>query len=154
MQPLSALVQPLVVRGLRPAAVGEHRRTARALPPPAPGVALYGQLVRAHVTLAVEEAGDVPPARRVAAYDLDSAPWEIPRAAVGGVEDEESPRRPLVDVAGEYLGGRRDLGCHGVALVDPLADDDVPLCSAPGSGRCCSTSPHSFRFRRPLWCLS
>lgn len=133
--PLSALVQPLVVGPLRPAAVGEDRRAARGLSLPRPRVALDGQLVRCCAALAVEEAGDVLLALGIVADDLDSAPIRVASAAVGGVEDEEPASRLLVDVAGEYPDRRRLRSGHGVSLVDPLPDNDVQLtvlCTRPG----------------------
>jgi hypothetical protein len=75
--------------------------------------------------LAVEEVGGVLAALRVVAEDLHTADVQIADAAVGGVKHGEPARNPFVDVAGDDLRAGRVRYCHGLALVDPLADEHL-----------------------------
>src|SRR5262245_41799769 len=119
--PLEAFVvthQPLTV-------VFERSGTPNLGPGPLPGRSLHRQLFGGYVALAVEEGGVELPRLGVVPDHFDAAYSLFADRAVGGVQDEESPWSPLVDVAGRYRSCRRAIRSDNVARGHPSADQCI-----------------------------
>src|SRR5262249_47112052 len=110
-------------RGHGPTVDAERSGRACVFAAPDPCTVAEGQVLRADISLGIEEVRAVLLGLRVVTDELDAPDVRIPDPTVRGVYDEEAAWHPFVDIACADLESGRSVGRDGLSHLDPLPDE-------------------------------